>query len=172
MEMVFGTEQRAERVTLERRDRDGAYQYRQEGYEWVAYKTRNNFFEVPFTWWNFDYLIMEDEYNENQAWQYRGERDVRDRIGIRTQRMADVFWTLNQAHIHLYDEGNTALKVQLETHTPNFDRFEVSVDKGEWHSTGPVFSWELHQGQNHLRARSVNKFGVNGPEHKIVLKVK
>ena len=171
MEMVFGTEQRAERVTLERRERDGAYRYRQDGYEWVAYKTRNNFFEVPFTWWNFDYLIIEDEYNENKEWQSSGQRDVRDRIGTRTHRVDDVFWTLNQAYIHLYDEGNPALKAQLETHTPNFDRFEVSVDGGEWHAKGAVFYWELHPGQNHLRARSVNKFGVTGPEHKVVLKV-
>ncbi len=169
MEMVFGTEQRAERVTLERRDRDGAYQYRQEGYEWVAYKTRNNFFEVPFTWWNFDYLIVEDEYNEDKVWQHRGETDVRDKIGTRTSRNGDVFWTLNQACIHLYDKGNSTLKVQLETHTPNFDRFEVSVDNGDWQASDPVLSWELHDGQNYLKARSVNKFGVTGPEHKIIL---
>ncbi len=171
MEMVFGTEQRAERVTLERRDRDGAYQYRQEGYEWVAYKTRNNFFEIPFTWWNFNYLIVEDEYNENITWQYRGETDVRDRIGTRTSRNGDVFWTLNQAYIHLYDNGNSSLKVQLETHTPNFERFEVSVDNGDWQASEPALFWELHKGQNHLKARSVNKFGVIGPEHKIILKL-
>lgn len=171
MEMVFGTEQRAERVTLERRDRDGAYQYRQDGYEWVAYKSRNNFFEVPFTWWNFDYLIVEDEYNENKVWQHRGESDVRDRIGIRTNRDGDVFWTLNQAFIHLYDEGNTSLKVQLETHTPNFDYFEVSIDNGDWQTSSPELSWELHGGQNFLKARSINKFGVSGPEHKIIFKV-
>lgn len=171
MEMVFGTEQRAERVTLERRDRDGALQYRQEGYEWVAYKSRNNFFEVPFTWWNFDYLIVEDEYNENTSWQYRGEKDVRDKIGTRTSRIGDVFWTLNQAYIHLYDEGSSSLRVQLETHTPNFERFEVSVDKGDWQVSDPLLTWELHDGQNHLKARSVNKFGVIGPEHKIILNI-
>jgi len=171
MEMVFGTEQRAERVTLERRDRDGAYQYRQEGYEWVAYKTRNNFFEIPFTWWNFDYLIVADEYNEDKAWLYKGETDVRDRIGTRTSRNGDIFWTLNQAYIHLYDEGNSSLKVQLETHTPNFERFEVSVDNGDWQESEPLLSWELHHGQNHLKARSVNKFGISGPEHKIILKL-
>ena len=81
MEMVFGTEQRAERVTLERRDNDGAYQYRQDGYEWVAYKSRNNFFEIPFAYWNFDYLIAEDEFSKNKIWQYQGERDERDKLG-------------------------------------------------------------------------------------------
>jgi hypothetical protein len=171
MEMVFGTEQRAERVTLERRERDGAYQYRQEGYEWVAYKTRSNFFEVPFTWWNFDYLIVEDEYNEDKTWLYLGETDVRERIGIRTSRNGDVFWTLNQAYIHLYDQGNSSLRVQMETHTPNFDRFEVCVDNGDWQASPPVMSWKLHNGQNYLKARSINKFGVIGPEHKIILKL-
>ena len=136
----------------------------------MAYKTRNNFFEIPFTWWNFDYLIVEDEYNENITWQHRGEKDVRDRIGTRTSRNGDVFWTLNQACIHLYDEGNSSLKVQLETHTPNFERFEVSVDNGDWQASDPILAWELHDGQNYLKARSINKFGVIGPEHKIILK--
>lgn len=170
MEMVFGTEQRAERVTLERRDKDGAYQYRQDGYAWVAYKSRNNFFEVPFAYWNYDYLIVEDEYNENRTWQSNGKTDVRETLGTRTRRVGDVFWTLNQAHIHLYDQGSSDLKVQLETHSPNFENFEVSVDNGPWISSEAIFLWELHKGQNFVKARSVNKFGVRGPEHKIVLK--
>ncbi len=170
MEMVFGTEQRAERLTLERRDRDGAYRYRQEGFEWIAYKSRNNFFELPFAYWNYDYLILEDEYNENTSWQSGGNRDVRDVLGIRTRRTGDVFWTLNQAYIHLYDQGDGRLKVQLETHTPNFEGFELSLDNGEWQPSEAVFSWDVHEGQNFLRTRSVNKFGVRGPEYKIVLK--
>ena len=171
MEMVFGTEQRAERVTFERRDKDGAYRYRQDGYAWVAYKSRNNFFEVPFAYWNYDYLIAEDEYNENRTWQANGKTDVRETLGTRTRRVGDIFWTLNQAHIHLYDQGSSGLEVQLETHTPNFESFEISVDNGEWQSSDPILSWELHKGQNFLKARSRNKFGVAGPEHKIVLKV-
>lgn len=170
MEMVFGTAQRAERVTLERRDRDGAYQYRQDGYAWVAYKSRNNFFEIPFAYWNFDYLIAEDGYNENKIWQHRGETDVRERLGTRTRQIGDIFWTLNQAYIHLYDQGSAHLSVQLETHTPNFKHFEVSIDNGEWKISDPVITWEVHSGQNHLKARSVNKFGVTGHEHKIILK--
>jgi hypothetical protein len=171
MEMVFGTGQRAERVTLERRDTDGAYRYRQDGYEWVAYKSRNNFFEIPFAYWNFDYLIAEDEYSRNKIWQHNGETDVRQKLGIKTSRTGDLFWTLNQAFIHLYDKGSSLLKVQLETHTPNFESFEVAMDHGEWQKTDPVFSWQLHGGQNFLMARSLNKFGVYGPVHKIVFQV-
>ena len=171
MEMVFGTEQRAERVTLETRDKDGLMRYRTDGYQWIAYKSRNNFFEVPFAYWNYDYLIVEDEYDANITWMTGDNTDIREILGTRTDRMGDVFWTLNQACIHLYDSGSDELSVQLETVTPNFETFEIAVDNGEWEKCNPVFSWKLHKGQNFLQARSVNKFGVKGHEHKIVLKV-
>ncbi len=92
-------------------------------------------------------------------------------FSIVTDRVGDIFWTLNQAGIHLYDQGGKALKVELETVTPNFQRFEIATDENIWRETGPVFVWELHQGQNTLRARSVNKWGLPGMEHKVVLAV-
>ena len=171
MEMVFGTEQRAEKVTLQTREKDGLLQYRQDGYAWIAYKTRNNFFEIPFTYRNFLYLIMDDEYNHNLKWTNDGEIDEREIFGLRTQNAGDIFWTLNQAYIHLYYQGDKKLQVQLETVTPNFDTFEIATDQEEWNPTDPIFSWPLHSGLNILKTRSVNKFGVHGSEHKIVLMV-
>lgn len=171
MEMVFGTEQRAEQVTLETREKDGLMRYRPDSYAWIAYKSRNNFFEVPFAYWNYDYLIVEDEFNKDEKWMSGDDIDVREVLGTRTNRVGDIFWTLNQAHIHLYDEGSNTLKVQLETVTPNFETFEYAVDKGEWKKAEAIFNWELHKGQNFLYARSVNKFGIKGHEHKIVLRV-
>ena len=172
MEMVYGTEQRAEKVTLERREKDGLYLYRQDGYGWVAYKTRNNFFETPYAYRNFLYLVMEDEYNRGKKWlRNQGTVDERYLFSILTDRAGDIFWTLNQAYIHLYEDSRQRLKVQLETVTPNFKTFEIAVDNREWRETGPVFNWELHPGRNLLRARSVNKFGLAGPEHKVVLAV-
>ncbi|MFC2076419.1 hypothetical protein ACFLT7_04980 [candidate division KSB1 bacterium] len=171
MEMVYGTEQRSERVTLERRARDGAYKYRQDGYAWIAYKTRNNFFEVPYAYRNFLYLIHEDEYNRGKEWISAGQTDQRYLFGFKTNRFGDIFWTLNQAFIHVYDSGDGNLTVQLETVTPNFERFEVALDDGDWTAADPVLTWELHPGQNFLHARTVNKFGRLGPEHKVVLGV-
>jgi hypothetical protein len=173
MEMVFGTEQRAEGVTIETRDKDGLLRYRQGGYAWIAYKTRNNFLEVPMAYYNFRYLVIDDEYNSGQHWPVRGEGlDNRERLAMRTDRVGDIFWTMNQAFIHLYDTGDGNLKVQLETVTPNFKSFRVSLDNGEWIDSGAVLSWELHSGQNFFKARAVNKFGIEGPEHKVVLLVK
>ncbi len=173
MEMVFGTEQRAEGVTIETRDKDGLLRYRQGGYAWIAYKTRNNFLEVPYAYWNFRYLIMDDEYNKDKHWPGRGGKgiDSRERMGLRTSRVGDIFWTMNQAFIHLYDMGDGNLKVQLETVTPNFESFQVSLDKGEWKDCGAVLTWKLRSGQNFLNARAINKFGVAGHEHKVVILV-
>jgi len=171
MEMVFGSGQRAERVTLERREKDGLMRYRQDGYAWVAYKTRNNFLEIPYAYRNFLYLMVEDEYNRGKQWihMYSGKPDERQLFSIQTDRPGDIFWTLNQAYVHLYDQGGSALRVQLETVTPNFEAFEISVDNGEWRRSEPVFTWNLHPGQNFLQARSINKFGRRGAEHKVVL---
>ena len=173
MEMVTGTEQTAGRVTLQKRDKDGLFSNRQDAYSWIAYKTRNNFFEVPFSYWNFLYLMIEDEYNIDKEWTNlnTGQIDKRQLLSIRTNRTEDIFWTLNQAYIHLYENGNKGLKVQLETVTPNFETFEIAVDNGKWQKSGPVFNWELHPGQNFLKARSLNKFGVHGHVHKVVLSV-
>ena len=172
LEMVYGTEQRAEKVTLERRERDGLYSYRQDGYAWVAYKTRNNFLEVPYAYRNFLYLMIQDEYNRDKKWMRGdGEVDQRYLFSIHTDRSGDIFWTLNQAYIHLYEDSRQRLKVQLETVTPNFKTFEIAVDSRDWRETGPIFNWELHPGQNFLHARSINKFGAAGREHKIVLAV-
>lgn len=172
MEMVFGVDQRAERVTLETRERDGLLRYRQDGYRWIAYKTRNNFFEIPFAYRNFLYLMIDDEYSRGRNWlRQDGGVDERELFSLRADRRGDIFWTLNQARIHLYDAGNGVLKIQLETVTPNFRTFQVSIDGEDWLDCAPVFEWPLHGGQNFLHARSVNKFGVIGPEHKVVLNV-
>jgi len=47
----------------------------------------------------------------------------------------------------------------------------VAVDKGKWQRSAEVFTWELHEEQNFLQARSVNKFSIAGAEHKVVLLV-
>jgi hypothetical protein len=174
LEMVFGAEQRAEQVTIETRPRDGLLRYRQDGYTWICYKTRNNFFEIPYAYRNFLYLMTDDEYNQGKHWirEDIGVMDEREMFSLRTENIGDIFWTLNQAFIHLYDAGGGDLKVQLETVTPNFETFQVSVDKEDWMNMPAVFDWPLHDGQNFLQARSVNKFGVAGAEHKVVLLVK
>jgi hypothetical protein len=73
----------------------------------------------------------------------------------------DPYFPIGQASLSLEpDHGN--LRVGLKTLTPNFERYEVRIDRGGWEVSGDGFIWELHPGRNRLEVRTVNQFGVRG----------
>jgi hypothetical protein len=76
----------------------------------------------------------------------------------------DQYFPLNQAAVSLSPDGKD-LRVGLRTLTPSFKEFQVSFDGGAWQSAGEgqKTAWKLHPGSNKLQAKSVNKFGVEGP---------
>ena len=83
------------------------------------------------------------------------------------QNINDLYWTLNQAHLHLSCSGKekkpgSLLDVQLETVTPNFDKYLVKIDTGPWKKIKANFTWRLKKGGNTIYAKSVNKFGMEG----------
>ena len=89
---------------------------------------------------------------------------------LQTNRPEDFYWDLNRTRIDLQDtETAAALTVRLSGPIPHLDRFEVSLDRGEWGASGPVFEWKLRPGHNRLRARAVNTMGLRGPENRVVL---
>jgi hypothetical protein len=75
---------------------------------------------------------------------------------------ADSYFPMGQAALSLRAEGGS-IRVALKTLTPNFKRYEVRVDGGEWKTTGEDFIWPVHMDSNRLEARTVNQFGVTGP---------
>ncbi len=74
----------------------------------------------------------------------------------------DPYFPIGQAALSLRTEDGK-LRVALKTLTPNFKRYEVQIDRGEWKSSGEQFNWPVHPGSNRLKARTVNWFGVVGP---------
>ena len=89
---------------------------------------------------------------------------------LQTNRPEDFYWDLNRTRIDLQDtETAAALAVRLSGPIPHLDRFEVSLDRGEWEESGPSFEWKLSLGRNRLRARAVNTMGLRGPENRVEL---
>ncbi len=89
---------------------------------------------------------------------------------LQTNRPEDFYWDLNRTRIDLQDtETAAALTVRLSGPIPHLDRFEVSVDQGEWEERASSFEWELRPGRNRLRARAVNTMGLRGPENRVEL---
>ncbi len=81
-----------------------------------------------------------------------------------THRKADVYWTLNQTEILAHKESTAdTIPLAFRTVTPNFDYFEITLDtQYKVHSLLPVYTWQLHEGENVFAIRAVNKFGVKG----------
>jgi len=85
--------------------------------------------------------------------------------GTTTCRVADLYWTLNETAISLQRSASgDTLTVTFDTVTPNFDKFLVALDSGEWQPRAASFAWKLHAGENKLQVKSVNQFGVEGIE--------
>jgi hypothetical protein len=81
-----------------------------------------------------------------------------------TSRREDFYWTLNQTEIWVRKSSPPGcLDLVFKTITPNFDHFEIHVDGTETRqSSDDSFEWPLHDGDNSISVRSVNRFGVRG----------
>jgi hypothetical protein len=94
---------------------------------------------------------------------WKDERSPLPWFSLQSNRAYDFHWNVNVTEIHLSLGGSRAsLKVQLETVTPNFDKFLVRLDGKEWVEKPSSFLWSLHQGINTLEVKSMNKFGREG----------
>ncbi len=82
----------------------------------------------------------------------------------------DFYWTLNQARIFLVTgDHKEKLNVILDTETPNFEKFQVRIDGKEWRDSPSDFIWKLHNGDNTIEAKPVNKFQKDGIISKIII---
>jgi len=162
MEVLYGLNERSEQVTLAKRE-DGHLKYRQEAYEWTAYHVRNNFLGKLVDFAKDRFYIYRDDFNRGKPWlAASGEVDQRYKLATLTDRLADIYWSVNVTRVHLAPRMARSLTVQLETMTPNFDTFLVKKD-GVWKPTRPQFTWHLKRGPNTLKVRARNAMGVLGP---------
>jgi hypothetical protein len=74
----------------------------------------------------------------------------------------DPYFPIGQAALSL-SAGAGQVKAAIKTMTPNFKEFQVRIDGGAWTPSGDSVAWTLHAGANRLEAKTVNKFGVDGP---------
>jgi hypothetical protein len=89
-----------------------------------------------------------------------------------SRREGDFHWTLNQTVIHLQQGENlNTLDVLLDTVTPNFETYLAQFDDGDWTEQSEAFVWNLHKGQNTLRAKTRNVFGRLGIESSVRVEV-
>lgn len=102
-------------------------------------------------------------------------RDTREKKAWRvvpvTSTKDDMYWTLNQAEIHVQPKKsrNGLLALVFRTVTPNFSHFIVEINGKKVTVRSSFFPWRLQKGKNSLKVFPVNSFGVEGiPSHVVV----
>ena len=168
MHAEYGLGERIDPVTTELRE-DGHMKYRQDGYEWVGYHDRNDFMRRTLDFDRDRFYIYGGGHNRGRVWttspadsQSESRIDKRYVHGTLTDRLEDLYWSVNVTRIHLAPRAGTRLTVRLDTMTPNFESFLLERD-GEWELTRADFSWKVRRGANCLRVRARNTRGILGP---------
>lgn len=106
-------------------------------------------------------FIVKDKLCDGTKWHVRQ---------IPANPATDPYFPINQAALDFRVQSGK-LSVVLRTLTPNFNRYEVQIDDGEWKPSTDEFVWPIHSGANKLAARTVNQFGITGPVSTAVLEV-
>ena len=119
----------------------------------LAYVPNGDLMDSPPDWDKM--IVVKDDLTEGHKFHTRK---------MPANPAVDQYFPLNQADVSLSPDGKD-LRVGLRTLTPNFKEFQVCFDGGVWQSAGDgqKVAWKIHSGANKLQARSVNRFGVEGP---------
>lgn len=140
-------------------------------YWWVSYHVRQDPFTHPH-WSGGGRLVVYDNaaFREGTWIRSRGSELVPHwayaaGAFIRTPRRHEIEWTPGVPHLRVRRHAADELEVEVRSATPNFEAYEVRLDGGPARDVadGRV-RWRLQAGENVLRVRSRNLFGVRGPE--------
>ena len=84
-----------------------------------------------------------------------------------TTRQDWIEWTPNVITSKVTIEDAKA-RVFLGSCTPNFRSFQIKGDDGTWNGCGEDVELPLlKNARNHFTFRTINLFGVTGPEHRV-----
>jgi hypothetical protein len=104
------------------------------------------------------------------TWEDDREPDI-FRLTPSIRNADDMYWTLNQAEIHVQPEKSdqNTLGLVFRTVTPNFSHFVIHVTGKVFKEKSSTYAWQLQEGKNELTVYPVNSFGVKGISSRIKL---
>jgi hypothetical protein len=127
------------------------------------------FIDMRNDWMTNVYFRGHPKRSDQNTLRWKGEGQKRF-IDLKpsTSDESELYWPLNQVEVRVSDIENkgdfTKLNLIFKTITPNFERFEIEIDKtGQFSQESSWFEWCLTSGVNKLLVRAVNRFGVTGP---------
>jgi len=162
-------------------------------YRWCSWEPDTNRFTAYPAHTNLNLIMFEDDIYRNNTW-YRGGRPhwayntphlitttirgciewtpnvIRSDVKIATGTKPDFIQVGDgRGEMKAYESqinGDSAI-VFLVSFTPNFKTYQVKKGDGQWLDCDEVVEVRLKKELNRFTFRTVNLFGVTGPEHRI-----
>lgn len=147
----------------------GKSETRPDTYRWCSWETNTNRFTTFPAKSTSTLVVLEDEFFRNNTW-YRDGRPhwaYGTPYFIKTTRRDWIEWTPNviTSKVTIAD-GRT--HVFLSSCTPNFRSFQMMNEAGTWHDCNEQVEFKLDDhGRKLFVFRTINFFGVAGPEHRV-----
>ena len=81
-----------------------------------------------------------------------------------TSREEDLYWRpTDECRVEMRWFDATTFRVKLNNLCPDFERYLVRLDAGEWKPSLNWFAWEIEPGTHSIEARTLSKAGKEGP---------
>ena len=147
----------------------GQWETRPDTYRWCSWETDTNRFTTFPARPTSTLVMLDDDIYRNNTWYRDGKPHwaYNTPYLITTPRRDWIEWTPNVITSKVTIEGGKA-RVFLSSCTPNFRSFQRMGDDGTWRDCGEQVELSLDgKARNRFTFRTVNLFGVPGPEHRI-----
>jgi hypothetical protein len=137
-------------------------------YRWCAWETNTNHFTAAPSAFSSALVVYADPYFTANTWLRDGKPHwaYGTPYFLPVTRREFIEWTPNVVGAKVEIEGDTA-SIQLRSCTPNFMTYQQQADGERWVDCTDVVSAKLCRGNNAFAFRSLNRFGVSGPIHRV-----
>jgi hypothetical protein len=152
----------------------GKSETRPDTYRWCSWETDTNRFTTFPARPTSTLIMLEDDIFRNNTWYRDGKPHwaYNTPYLIATTRRDWIEWTPNIITSKVTIEGDKA-HLFLSSCTPNFRSFQKMGDDGIWRDCDEKVELSLdRRARNRFRFRTINLFGVAGPEHHVEIAYK
>jgi hypothetical protein len=147
----------------------GKSETRPDTYRWCSWEINTNRFTTFPARPTSTLVMFEDDIFRNNTWYRDGKPHwaYKTPYLIATTRRDWIEWTPSVINSKVTINGNKT-SVFLSSCTPNFRSFQKMDDDSTWQDCDEKLELSLNRrGRNHFRFRTINLFGVTGPEHHV-----
>jgi len=147
----------------------GKLETRPDTYRWCSWETDTNRFTTFPARPTSTLIMLEDDIFRKNTWYRDGKPHwaYNTPYLIATKRRDWIEWTPNVITSKVTIKGSKA-SVFLSSCTPNFRSFQKTDDNGIWRDCDEKVELSLNRrARNRFRFRTINLFGVAGPEHQV-----